>query len=94
MSYVVAIQDVSDPERFWSGAKEAVGRLPQGITLHATYPQQDGSKAVCLWEAESVDAVRRAVEEAVGGTSRNQFFEVDSQHAGARGLPTQSTSAA
>jgi hypothetical protein len=92
MPYIAAIHDVSDPERFWSGAAEAT--LPEGVKLHATYPQQDGSKAVCLWEADSIEAVRQVVEGGVGDSSRNQFFEVDPQHPGTRGLPTQSTATA
>jgi len=64
------------------------------MEVHAIYPQQDGSKAVCLWQAESADTVRQVVEDAVGDASRNEFFEVDPQHAGARGLPTQSVPAA
>ena len=59
MPYIVAIHDVSDPERFWGGAAEGIGSLPQGVTLHATYPRQGGSKAVCLWEGESMDAYAR-----------------------------------
>jgi len=89
MPYIVAIHDVSDPERFWSAAAE-VGSLPQGVALHATYPRQGGSKAVCLWEGESSDAIQQIVEGATGDSSRNEFFEVDPQHAGALGLPQQS----
>jgi hypothetical protein len=90
MPYFVAIHDVSDPERFWGGVAEGIGGMPQGVALHATYPSQDGSKAVCLWEADSVDTVRQIVEGAAGDSSRNEFFEVDPQHAGARGVPQQS----
>lgn len=53
-----------------------------------------GRKAVCLWEAESMDAVRQILEGAAGDSSRNEFFEVDPQHAGARGLPEQSAAGA
>jgi hypothetical protein len=94
MPYFVAIHDVSDPERFWGGAAEGIGSLPQGVALHATYPRHGGSKAVCLWEAESMDAVRQIVEGAAGDSSRNEFFEVDPQHAGARGLPQRSVAGA
>jgi hypothetical protein len=89
MPYVVAIHQINDPENFWSGAARAVPNLPSGVRLHATYPQGDGSRAVCLWEAESVDAVRQLVDSGVGDTSRNEYFEVDAQHAGALGLPAR-----
>jgi hypothetical protein len=41
-----------------------------------------------------MDAVRQTVEGAAGDSSRNEFFEVDPQHAGARGLPQQSVAGA
>jgi hypothetical protein len=84
MAYIVAIHDISDPDRFWGAAD--LSALPSGVTLHASYPRGDGSRAVCLWEADSVDTVRDLVESVTGDASRNEFFEADSQHAGARGL--------
>jgi hypothetical protein len=89
MAYIVAIHDVSDPDRFWSAATDAMPNLPPGLALHATLPSGDGSRAVCLWEAESVDALRGVIDATVGDASRNEYFEVDPQHAGTRGLPTQ-----
>jgi hypothetical protein len=93
MPFIVAIHDVSDPARFWGSAAEGVGNLPQGVTLHSTYPQGDGAKAVCLWEADSVETVRQTIESGAGDSSRNQFFEADPGHEGARGFPAQATSA-
>ena len=84
MAYIVAIHEISDPDRFWGAADSAA--IPAGITLHASYPRGDGTRAACLWEADSVDAVRDLVESATGDASRNEFFEADPQHAGAIGL--------
>jgi hypothetical protein len=89
MSFIVAIHDVSDPDRFWGAAGEALAQLLPGVTLLTTYPQHDGARAVCLWEAPSVDAVREIVDTGAGDSSRNEYFEVDPQHPGTRGLPTQ-----
>ena len=86
MTYVVAIHNISDPDSFWSAADPST-ELPPGVTLHATYPQPDGTRAVCLWEAESVDSVRQLVDQVSGSWSRNDYFEVDPQHVGTRGLP-------
>jgi hypothetical protein len=90
MSYIVAIHDISDPQRFW-GAADAATEFPPGIVLHATYPRGDGSRAVCLWEADSVDAVRGLIQSVSGDASDNEFFEVDTRHANALGLPTATT---
>jgi len=82
--HVTAIHSISDPERFWSAIQQA-GDPPEGMTLHSTLPSPDGSKAVCLWEADSVERVRGLVEETTGNASSNEFFEVDEQRA--LGLP-------
>jgi hypothetical protein len=92
MAYIVAIHEISDPDRFWGAADPSA--IPEGITLHASYPRGDGSRAVCLWEADSVDAVRNLVESTTGGASQNEFFEADAQHAGALGLGATSAAGA
>jgi hypothetical protein len=90
VSYFVAIHDVSDPERFWGGALAAMRQgLPEGLRIHHVFPQEDGTRAVCLWEAASIDTVRQAVEGGAGDSSRNEFFEVDPNHPAVRGLPAQ-----
>ena len=87
MTYVVAIHDIANPENFWSAADPSTD-FPPGITLHSTYPRGDASKAVCLWEADSVDTVRQLVDGIVGDYSKNEFYEVDARHANTLGLPT------
>jgi hypothetical protein len=83
--YVVAKHEISDPARFWAAAQEATPRIPEGVTLHYVLPNSEGSAAVCLWEAGSVEAVRDLVESTVGEVSRNEYYEVDSKNA--VGLP-------
>jgi hypothetical protein len=83
MAHVVAIHSISDPDKFWSRASES--ELPEGVTIHSALPNDDGSRAVCLWEADSVDTVRRLVEDTQGDVSSNEFFEVNAGNA--QGLP-------
>ena len=45
----------------------------------------EGTKAVCLWEAASVNEVREFVEGAVGAVSNNAYFAVEAGNA--MGLP-------
>jgi hypothetical protein len=66
--------------------------IPAGVKLHSVYPRGDGSRAVCVWEADSFDSVRDVVDGATGDVSRNEFYEVDAQHAGATGLPASAAS--
>jgi hypothetical protein len=93
LSYIVAIHEISDPERFWGAAGDPSREFPPGIALHTSWPREGGSRAVCLWEADSVGAVRDLIESVVGDASNNEFFEVDTTHAGLRGLPTATTAA-
>jgi hypothetical protein len=79
--HIVAIHQISDPETFWGGSLD----LPEGTTLHSAIPNGDGSRAVCVWESDSVDTVRDLVESAAGDISKNEYFEVNAQKA--QGLP-------
>ena len=81
--HVAVIHQISDPEKFWAAADES--ELPEGVTLHSALPNNDGSRAVCLWEADSVDAVSQLVEESAGDVSSNEYFEVNADNA--QGLP-------
>ena len=84
--YVSVIHDVSDPEKFWGMNPDVI---PEGVVLHSALPNSDGSRAVCLWEADSMDAVKNIIEENVGQYSRNEYYEVNAQNA--RGLPASTT---
>ncbi len=88
--HVIAIHAISDPEKFWAAAGEL--DLPQGTALHSAIPNQDGSRAVCVWESDSVDTVRDFVETRVGDVSKNEYYEVNDQDA--IGLPGASVGAA
>lgn len=81
--HVIAIHSISDPERFWGSAGES--ELPEGVTIHSALPNSDGSRAVCVWEADSVETVKQLVEDTVGDVSSNEFFEVNADNA--QGLP-------
>ena len=81
--YVVAIHAIDDPKTFWEGAQAL--ELPEGTTLHSAIPNEDGTRAVCLWESGSVATVEGIVEGAAGTVSTNEYFGVNEQSA--TGLP-------
>jgi hypothetical protein len=88
--FIIAIHEIADPDRFWGGQLD----LPEGTTLHSIFPRTDSRKAVCVWESDSPDTVKRILDEQVGDASKNEFFQIDTQHAGAYGLPAQATATA
>jgi hypothetical protein len=82
--YVSIIHRISDPERFEAAEQRALEEgLPEGFSLpiHATAP--DYTTVICIWEGESVKAVRELVESVVGEYSENEYFEM----AKVEGLP-------
>ena len=56
---VVVQHRISDPEEFFSAdAQEVAENAPSGVQARQFFPSQDRSTAVCLWEGDSIDAVR------------------------------------
>ena len=53
--YVLVQHTISDPATFWNAADP--NTISPKIKLQHTFPTPDGTRAVCIWEAESVDAV-------------------------------------
>jgi hypothetical protein len=92
--YIVAVNNISDPENFVAGVVDGIPKIPEDIRLHSSLPNAQGSRAVCLWEAESIEKVRSLIEEGIEGVpglgpfSNNEFFEVDPKHPIAVGLPS------
>ena len=68
--FVIVQHKISDPKTFWSAAEKVVPALPKGLRVVQTLPNQEGTQAVCLWEADNVDAVRKAIESSVGQVDR------------------------
>jgi len=78
--YVVAQHTILDRERAME-AGQPLFSPPAGITLHYFLPSMDTSKAICLWEADSLETVKNLVDAALGSTAKNEFFEVDTKNA-------------
>lgn len=83
---VVVQHRITDREKFLSTNAEDIGNGgPPGVQVRQFFPSQDSSMAVCLWEADSIDAVRDYLDPATEGIAENTYFEVDTERA--LGLP-------
>jgi DNA polymerase/3'-5' exonuclease PolX len=60
-------------------------RLPKGLKPLEYLPSVDGRKAVCVWEAVSLNALRQFIDRETADAARNDYFEVNV--ANAVGLP-------
>ncbi|HEX2218928.1 MAG TPA: hypothetical protein VHG35_08995 [Gemmatimonadales bacterium] len=90
--YVLVQHTISDPATFWNAADPST--LSPDVKLHHTFPTPDGTRAACIWEAQSVDAVRNLLEPLVGRISRNEYFPVENREGFARPSGVPQTAAA
>jgi len=75
--YILVQHTISDPPAFWNAADPTA--LSPKAKLHHTFPTPDGSRAVCIWEAETVEMLRNLLEPVVGKVSRNEYFAVENR---------------
>ena len=80
--YIVVQHTISEPATFWNAADPTT--ISPEIKLHHTFPTSDGTHAVCIWEAASVDALRNSLEPVIGRVSRNEYFAVENREGFAR----------
>ena len=84
--YVLVHHRIIDPETaFPRGEKLIRGEAaPEGVRSLQFYPSIDGDFVTCLWEAPSVETVRKYVDATLGDSADNTCYEVDSEQAFAR----------
>ncbi|MGD0744777.1 MAG: hypothetical protein ABSA45_06445 [Verrucomicrobiota bacterium] len=81
---------ITDQQKWEQGSKRIMelaeqGRLPQGLKGLMFLPSVDGRRADCLWEANSMEALRTFIDRETAGGARNEYFQVND--AAAMGLP-------
>jgi hypothetical protein len=76
--FVTVIHRIHDPEGFQAAeAKALEAGLPASVALPVHAATGDHRLGICIWEGESVAAVREVVEGAVGPYSDNEYYEVE-----------------
>lgn len=76
--FVGVIHHITDPEGFEAAEAKAIEQgLPPNIALpiHAATP--DHTTGICIWEGDSIAAVREIVESVVGAFSDNEYLELN-----------------
>ena len=59
--------------------------LPKGMKPLQYLPSVDGSKAVCIWESDSLKSLQEFMDRESAGAARNDYFEIKAENA--IGLP-------
>ncbi|MEX0646888.1 MAG: hypothetical protein WEA56_09865 [Balneolaceae bacterium] len=82
--FIAIEHDIHNPEKFQQCA-EGVFPLPDGLHVHHFFPSADLSKAVCLYEAPSVERLSEYLNGKLGESSTQHYFPVSGEQA--MGLP-------
>jgi hypothetical protein len=88
--FVVVEHTITNPGVFFALASKAA-EAPSGIKALQFFPSMSKDRAVCLWEANSVEAVKGFLEPLSAESSRNTYYTVDNTTA--MGLPTAASAA-
>ncbi len=82
--FIAIEHKIHNPQKFQECA-ENVFPLPDDLHVHHFFPSQDMSRAVCLYEAPSIDRLSNYLDEKLNPASTQQYFPVLTEHA--IGLP-------
>jgi hypothetical protein len=78
--FIVITHEIHDPEDFQERAQE-VFPLPDNFHVHHFFPANDLSRAACLYEAPSVEELRKYLDGKLQPASTQRFFPVNGEHA-------------
>lgn len=88
--HIVVEHTITDPDVFF-GLAPRVAEAPSEFNALQFLPSMSRDRAVCLWEAKSVDALKGFLEPLTGQSSRNTYYAVDGTIA--MGLPIKKAAA-
>jgi hypothetical protein len=75
--YVLVEHHIQNSSAFWPTDVEAFkAAIPSQFTLIHAFAGRDGDHGACIWESDSVDALRAWLDPAMGDSSRNVYHEV------------------
>jgi hypothetical protein len=91
--HIVVHHRITDRERFLAtDPQDIAANAPPDARVRQFLPARDASAADCLWEAESLDALRDYLDAATRGICDNTYFEVASESA--LGIPEPASAGA
>ncbi len=88
--FVAIHHSITDPKK-WEETTSQIGpmveqgRLPKGLKPLYYLPSMDGRRADCVWEADSLDNLKRFLEPLTSKAAKNEYFQINTEHA--FGLP-------
>lgn len=73
--FIAIEHGIHDSQKFRACAEE-VFPLPEDLHVHQFFPADDLRRAVCLYEAPSIDRLRDYLDGRLGDASTQRYFRV------------------
>jgi hypothetical protein len=86
--FIAIEHKIHDAEKFGECARD-VFPLPDDLHVHHFLPATDMSRAVCLYEAPSIERLSEYLDSKLAPASKQEYFPVLGDHA--IGLPEKAT---
>lgn len=88
--FIAIHHTITDPKKWEEAGKQLesmieAGKLPQGVKALFYLPSTDGRQADCVWQADTVENLKRFLDPFVSGATRDEYFQVNTELA--FGLP-------
>ena len=80
---IVVNHSIKNPAEFWASAQQSLPNLPEGGVKRVlqVLPSHDMTKASCLWEAESIEALDAYLRSKVSDWSSETYYELNADAA-------------
>lgn len=76
--FIEVVHTISDKSVWTKRLADFEGQgPPSALTLHYSGTSSDGTKAFCLWEAQSAEALSTFLDEATVGAAQNTYYVID-----------------
>ena len=75
--YIAVVHHIVDKVQWAAAALDVMTHLPSGARPVFYIPSRDLSKAVCVWQTDSPEAVKKYLEAKTTAFCRNEYYIVD-----------------
>ena len=73
--FIAVRHNISDMDEFWRIIRES--QVPEGLFFHSIAPNNLGSRANSVWQADSIEQLQEFINAAFRSSSENEYFEID-----------------
>lgn len=83
--FIVIQHQITDSKNFTEVGNQMLKQLPNNVKALQFLPSTDNNRAICLWEAPTIEVLRSLVEPKLAKFARNDYYQVNERDA--LGLP-------